>query len=255
MTVKERISITALLGLVTAIAAVTMSAMAVVGYRGGELHFVTALKDFELGAYIAVVALVLSLAGLWLTRPGGVRRGILSGLLGLVLSLPLVIYITNFEYAARSYPPINDITTDTEDPITLWDVPNPVAYPGSQVAELQKQGYPDIKPLELDMDPVRVFELASAVAHDMGWEIVSENAEDLQIEAIATSFLFGFDDYVAVRLQDTNDHTRVDVRSHSHLGKIDRGANARRIRAYLRSLEQRAAVAGSKSDNTASSSN
>ena len=244
MTVKKRISITALLGLVTAVVAVTMAAMAVVGYRGGELHFVTALKDFEWGAYIAGAALVLSLAGLWLARPGGARRGLLPGLLGLVLALPLVVFIVNFEYAARAYPPINDITTDMEEPPSFWEVPNPVVYPGSQVAELQRQGYPDLKPLELAMDPAQAFELASAVARDMGWEIVSENADELQIEAVATSFLFGFEDYVAVRLQDANGHTRVDVRSHSRLGQIDRGANAKRIRAYLRALEQRASASG-----------
>lgn len=57
----------------------------------------------------------------------------------------------NFEYAARAYPPINDITTDTVDPPTFWDVPHPVIYPGEQVAALQRQGYPDLKPLELGM--------------------------------------------------------------------------------------------------------
>ena len=242
MTVKKRISITALLGLVTAMTAMTMAGMAVLGYRGGEIHFVIALKDFEWAAYIAVVAIVLCLAGLWLSRPSGTRRGLLSGLLGLVLSLPLAVYIANFEYAARAYPPINDITTDMEEPPSFWEVPNPVAYPGAEVAELQRQGYPDLKPLELAMDPAQVFKLALILARDMGWKIVSEDADELQIEAVATSFLFGFEDYVAVRLQDANGHTRVDVRSRSRLGQIDRGANAKRISAYLRTMEQRASA-------------
>lgn len=244
MFMKKRISITALLGLVTAVAALAMAAMAVLGYRNGELHFVTALKDFELGAYTAVAALVLSVAGLWLARRpvAGSRLGLLPGLLGLVLSLPLAVYIANFEYAAQAYPPINDITTDTEDPPSFWDVPNPVTYPGSQVAELQRQGYPGLKSLDLAMNPERAFKLASDVSRDMGWEIVAENTDDMQIEAVAISFLFGFEDYVVVRLQDNNGKTRVDVRSHSRLGKIDRGANARRIRDYLSSLERRVAA-------------
>ena len=244
MTVKKRISITVMLGLLTSLAAVTMMAMAVVGYRGGELHFVTALKDFEWAAYTAVVAMVLCLIGLWLTRAKGARRGLPLGLLGLVLALPLVVIIANFEYAARAYPPINDISTDMEDAPNFWEVPNPVVYPGTQVAEQQRKGYPNIKPLELDVDLEQAFKLASAVAHDMGWDIVSENADEMQIEAVAKSFLFGFEDYVAVRLQETNGHTRVDVRSHSRLGRIDRGANAKRIRAYLRALEQRASAFG-----------
>jgi len=240
MTVKTRISITALLGLVISIIAVIIAGKAVLGYRSGELHFVAALVDFERGAYISVVAVVLCLAGLWLSRPSGIRRGLFPGLLGLVLSLPLAVYIANFEYAARAYPPINDITTDMDEPPSFWEVPNPVAYPGPQVAELQRQSYPDLKPLELVMDPAQVFKLASLLARDMGWKVVSEDADELQIEAAATSFLFGFEDYVAIRLQDVNGHTRVDVRSHSRLGRIDRGVNAKRIGAYLRSLEERA---------------
>lgn len=244
MAEKKRISIIALLGLVTSVIAITMATMAVVGYRSGERHFVIALKDFEWGGYLALAAVFLSLAGLWIARPAGIRRGFIVSLLGLVLSLPLAVFIINFEYAARAYPPINDVTTDMEDPPTLWEVPNPVAYPGSQVAELQQEGYPDIKPLIIDMDTVQTFKLASAVAHDMGWEIISENTDDLQIEAVVTSFLFGFEDYVAVRLQESDDRTRVDVRSHSRLGRIDRGVNAKRIRTYLSSLEQRVAGSG-----------
>lgn len=240
MTLKTRISITALLGLVTSMAAVIIAGKAVFGYRGGELHFVTALGDFERAAYIGVVAMFLCLAGLWPLRPRSPRRGLLPSLLGLVLSLPLAVYIANFEYAARTNPPINDITTDMEEPPSFWEVPNPVSYPGAEVAELQRQGYPDLKPLKLAMDADQVFKLASVLARDMGWEIVSEDADELQIEAVATSFLFGFEDYVAVRLKDANGHTRVDVRSHSRLGQIDRGANAKRIRSYLSSLEHRA---------------
>jgi len=223
-------------------AAVILAGKAVLGYRGGELHFVTALENFEWAAYIGVVAVVLCLVGLWLSRPSGGCRGLLPSLLGLVLSLPIAIYIANFEYAARAYPPINDITTDMNEPPNFWEVPNPVAYPGAKMAELQRQNYPDLKPLELTMDPAQVFKLASVLACDMGWEIVSEDTDELQIEAVATSFVFGFEDYVAVRLQDDNGHTRVDVRSHSRLGKIDRGANAKRIRTYLSRLEQRASA-------------
>jgi uncharacterized protein (DUF1499 family) len=239
---KKRFSITALLGLVTAAAGVIMAVLAVAGYRSGELHFMTAIQNFERGVYTSAAAFILSLAALWLTRTGNARRGLWPSLLGLALSLPLTVYIANFEYAARAYPPINDISTDTDDPPAFWEVPNPVMYPGAQVADLQRDGYPEIGPLELDTNPERAFELALAIARDMDWEIVSENAADMQIEAVASSFLFGFKDNVAIRLQPINGRTRVDMRSHSRLGRIDRGANAKRILAYLHALRQRAAA-------------
>ena len=238
---KKPISIIAMLGLITAVTAVIMAGTAVYGYRGAELHFVTAINNFEWGAYTAGVAIILSFAGLWIVRPRGTRRGLLLGLIGLILSLPLVIFILNFEYAARAYPPINDITTDTQDPPTFWDVPNPVTYPGDQVAELQRQGYPNLKHLEVAMEPAQVFKLASIVARDMGWEVVANNISDMQIEAVTTSFIFGFEDYVLIRLQDSNGHTRVDMRSYSRLGRIDRGTNAKHIRTYFHALEQQVA--------------
>jgi len=242
MITKTRISTMAILGLVTSIVAVSTASKAVIGYRSGELHFATALKDFEWASYIGVIAVVLCLVGLWFSRPSSSRRGLFPSFLGLIVSLPLTVYIANFEYAASVYPAINDITTDMEEPPSFWEVPSPVVYPGSDVAELQRQSYPDIKPLTLALDTAQVFKLASVLARDMGWEIVSEDTDELQIEAVATSLLFGFEDYVAVRLQDVNGLTRVDVRSHSRLGKIDRGVNAKRIENYLRSLELRASV-------------
>lgn len=239
MSEKKGFLIISLLSVVTAIIAIVMAAIAVNGYRSGELHFVTTIKDFEMASYIAVAAFVLSLVGLWVARTTGKRSVLLSGVLGLLLSLPLVFFIVNFEYAARAYPPINDITTDMEDAPNFWDVPNPVIYPGERVAEFQKKSYPDLKPLEVAMASDKVFRLASDVAKEMGWEIIIENGDDMQIEAVDTSLLFGFKDNVVIRLQESGDGSRIDVRSHSRLGKIDRGVNAKRIRQYMQKLEQR----------------
>ncbi len=241
MNKRQSISRMALLGLALGITAVGVAVVSVSGYRGGDMHFVTALSVFEWAVYTAAAALLVSLIGLWLTRPGGGRRGLSAALLGLVLALPLVWAGVMFEVTARAYPPINDISTDTEDPPTFWEVPNPAAYPGPQVAALQREAYPDLGPLMLGLAPERVFELAGEVARNMGWEIVSEDTMEMQIEAVSTSFLFGFPDNVVVRIMDEDGQTRVDVRSHSRLGQIDRGANAKRIRAYLGALERHVA--------------
>ena len=37
-------------------------------------------------------------------------------------------------------------------------------------------------------------------------------------------------------------HDRFDARSRSRLGRVDRGVNAKRIRAYLAALQERAAA-------------
>jgi len=70
--------------------------------------------------------------------------------------------------------------------------------------------------------------------------VLSADPAESQIEAIATSRLFGFEDEVAIRVTETDTGARVDMRSRSRLGQIDRGANARRIEAFLSDLETRA---------------
>lgn len=241
MTTGRRISPWAVLALVVALVALAGAATAVLRYRAGEVHFTSALGTFQWSVYAGAAAVVLSLIGLWRSRRGGTRRGFLAAALALLLASPLVGYGVAFEVAARIYPPINDVTTSPEDPPMFWDVPNPQLYPGPEVAALQKEGYPELEPLVLDMGAARAFELATTVAREMGWEIVSRDPDSLKIEAVDTTLLFGFPDNVAVRVREVASGARVDVRSQSRLGRIDRGANARRINRYLDALEHEAA--------------
>lgn len=155
---------------------------------------------------------------------------------------PLSSMALYWDHAARAFPPINAITTDPEDPPAFWDVPNPVPYAGSDVAAIQRSAYPDLTPLELSITPENGFEHALAVAADMGWELIAAEAEDGRIEATDTTLWYGFNDDVVVRVMPSNGGARIDVRSHSRLGRIDRAINARRIRGYLNALGKRAAT-------------
>jgi hypothetical protein len=74
--------------------------------------------------------------------------------------LPLTVMMAQFVWSAQAYPPINDVTTDPDDPPMFWDVPNPRAYPGPEAAELQREGYPDLGPLVVDAGPETAFEQA-----------------------------------------------------------------------------------------------
>jgi uncharacterized protein (DUF1499 family) len=52
----------------------------------------------------------------------------------------------------------------------------------------------------------------------------------------ATTLLFGFKDDVVIRITPAENGSRVDVRSVSRVGHSDLGANATRIREFLRQL-------------------
>lgn len=226
-----------LMGLLLGLASMGIVMLAGVGYRQGWWHFLKGLQIAEGAVYAAVLGLVLSLAGLW--RSCRRRRAVVTGLLGLLLAVPVLGMALQWEYATRTYPPINDISTDTESPPEFWDMPNPMAYPGAAVAQQQRQGYPDLASLTVPMAPAAVFEQALQLVQERGWSVVGSDAAEGRIEAVATSRLFGFADEVAIRVATEGSGSRVDMRSRSRLGQIDRGTNARRIRGWLADLRAR----------------
>ena len=236
----KSISKMALFGLVLAIAAMVTIAISVVGYRLGWWRHPQAFSLFGWATYAAIIALISSAYGLFKTRLQGQQRGLLLAITAIVLSLPIISATVLFEYNARAYPRINDISTDTLDPPSFWDVAEPMEYPGESVAELQQAAYPDLVPLLVPITSEQAFEHALAIITDKGWDVVAKAPGEGRIEAVVTSLLYGFKDEVIVRIAYSNGGTIVDCRSRSSIGHIVRGANANRIRNYLKALKKRA---------------
>lgn len=240
-TPTKQLSWYAMAGLILGIAATATLVASGIGSRQGWWHFTLALQVSEWASNGAALALLLSIGGLIQARPGSQRRGLLLAVLGIVASLPLVAIAIQWEVAGRIYPAINDISTDTSDAPVFWDMPIATDYPGAKVAAQQRAAYPDLAPLKLAIPPNEAFESALAAAKYSGWEIVASVPEEGRIEATAKTRLYGFTDEVAVRIKPADGGSQVDVRSRSRVGRIDRGANAKRIRAYLAALDKRVA--------------
>lgn len=220
------------------LASLALLAVAVWGLRAGGWPWPQAYDLAGWGTWAAGAGTVAALAGLvvWLRRRKG---GAGAVLLGLILSLPVAGLGAAFEIAARTTPPINDISTDTDDPPVFWFTATPSDYPASNAGP-QSAAYPEVRPLDLPLSSDDAFAAALALVEARGWEVLSADPAENQIEAIATSRLFGFEDEVAIRVTETDSGARIDMRSRSRLGQIDRGANARRIEAFLADLETRA---------------
>lgn len=236
---SKPISRFAMAGLLLGVAALAAWVTAGIGSRQGWWHFTLGLQVSEWASYAATLALILSICGAVQSRPGARRRGLLVAVLGTAASLPLVAMAIQWEYATRTYPAINDISTDTRDAPVFWDMPVPTDYPGAKVAALQREAYPDLTSLKLATPANQTFEHALALVKDKGWEVVSSVPEEGRIEATTKSLLYGFTDEVAVRVKPAEGGSTVDVRSRSRVGRIDRGMNAKRIRAYMADLGKR----------------
>lgn len=152
-------------------------------------------------------------------------------------------------------PFIHDITTDFDNPPAIvrgaaLPRKNPAAYVGDEpargsemtVAQAQREAFPDIQPLTLPVDLKSAIAASRAILEEMNLEILAEGpigeaGQGWRIEAVATSFWYGFKDDFIVRLTPIRDGVRVDLRSKSRVGLSDLGINAARVRDFLARLE------------------
>ena len=144
---------------------------------------------------------------------------------------------------ARNVPLIHDVSTDLVDPpkfVALQAVrkasPNGADHGGAEVAKLQSQGYPAIKPMVVARPPREVMQQAIEAAHALRWEIALSDVAAGRLEATATTRWWGFKDDIVVRVTPEGTGSRVDVRSASRVGLSDLGVNAKRIREFLARL-------------------
>ena len=153
-------------------------------------------------------------------------------------------------------PFIHDITTDFENPPQIIAAaalprknppqyvggnPAPRAKAGVSIADAQRAAFPDIVPVVTDADPEVAISAARRVLADMKLAVLAEGPleapDGLRIEAVHTSFWYGFKDDFIVRISPLADGgTRIDVRSKSRIGLSDIGANAARIRDFTKRL-------------------
>lgn len=229
----------ALVGLILGVIALGMLFVTGPGARFGWWHFRTSFTLMRYAAYAGVAAAAVSLIGVALSHGRGrVIAGIGLLLGGLAWFLPW-----SWRRDARQYPPIHDISTDVRNPPVFVavaplrrDAPNPVEYQGDSVAAQQQKAYPDVRPLMMAMPVDSAFSLALRTAREMGWELVDQDRAGGRIEATATTPWMGFKDDVVIRVTAASGISRVDVRSKSRVGRGDAGANANRVRQYLRRL-------------------
>lgn len=233
----------AILGFIIALIAIVLVAAPGLAYREHWLDLESAFGTLRWGTWLGLAAMIVSLIGAWLARPGQARRGFAGAIAGVVIGafafgLPFAFVLT-----AEHVPPIHDITTDTTSPPQFVavlalrkDASNSAEYGGPDIAQQQRSAYPDIQPVMLAVPPAQAFNQALKAVRDMGWELVASAPNEGRIEATDTTLWFGFKDDIVIRVTVNGDASRVDVRSVSRVGRSDLGKNAHRVQAYLAKL-------------------
>jgi uncharacterized protein (DUF1499 family) len=161
-----------------------------------------------------------------------------------VIALAFAYVPWQWKQTLDRFPYIHDITTDTENPPAFVaaarlrkDGDHPITYDGPEVATQQKEAYPELVPLITSAPADQVFEAAKSTLLGMGLTLSDADPAAGRIEATQKTFWYGFTDDVVVRITQTPEGTRVDVRSKSRVGRSDLGQNAKRIRIFLAKLQ------------------
>jgi len=193
-----------------------------------------------LGA-VAMTTGAISILRTWSRFGPEDRRRSLSGTL---LGMALVAIVLVAAGGGRGKPPINDVTTDLENPpdfASASEVPDyagrDMTYPDA-FAPIVRKAYPKLEPIHVSAPPDEAYARALASAEALGWQVVHEDPEEKTFTATDTSAVFRFVDDVTIRIRSAEwDGTRIDVRSKSRVGRGDLGANAERIQRFAAEMK------------------
>lgn len=215
------------------------------GYQWGIWGLGTGFTVLRYAAYACFGLLAVQVIFFFFIKEAGVpaKAMILTGFIFTLVTSATAIY---WQYKAQSVPPIHDITTDLQMPPEFnamlrlrEDAPNPPEYAGEETAEQQRNYYPDIQPLVVSDPPQVVIDEIVRLIEEREWSLVSINRKEGRVEATETLPWFGFKDDVVLRVTETDNGTKIDMRSKSRIGRSDVGVNAERIEGFLNDLEDR----------------
>ncbi|MFT5692873.1 MAG: hypothetical protein ACI92E_002209 [Oceanicoccus sp.] len=226
----------------SSIAILLLMPIAALGTRFGIWPFTIGLLLFAVSMLSSVLIQIIT--AIWLIRKPQ-KPGTKTALRwASVFALPpLVIVALTLSNMSKGYPPIHNISTDTANPPQFTQAltqrgsdSNPLDY-SKELAHIQNAAYPDLTTVMSTKSASDTYKNALAICLENGWDVYGQNPEDGTIEAVDTSFWFGFKDDIIVRIEATDTGSKMDLRSVSRVGVSDIGVNANRIRHFVTSFE------------------
>jgi uncharacterized protein (DUF1499 family) len=242
--------VAAWLGFFDSLIALALVLAGIVGAYFGIAAPYFGFQLFLFGLLFGVLGLITGLIGLFRTRRPQWRsahsRAVVAAYIGAILTA-LLVYLA---LGAKGYPPINDITTDVDNPpefVKAEFIPanraRNLKYDKTKYAEAQLRGYGMVEPLRLSLDPDQAFKEISAQAAAMpGWTITYSDPKTRTIEGIALTSLFHFRDDFVIQVRPGPSGSLVEMRSKSRDGVGDVGANYKRIKTFFTVLSSNAAT-------------
>ncbi len=225
-----------------ALLSISLIAAGIVGAHFYLIEPFMGFQLFALGFLLSIMGALIGFLAIFMTRKPQLRAGRNRALVGTVICLLIALPLIATVLRGSKYPPINDITTDFENPPEfvfaqrLQHEPNrDMKYNKAKYADRQQAGYGNIGPIKERLEPSAEFERVTEVAQAVpAWKITYSDPATNTLEVVATSRLFHFHDDVVIQIRPTPDGASlIEMRSKSRDGIGDFGVNARRIRGFF----------------------
>ena len=222
-----------------------MLLVAVCGYRYEFFSIKFSLLVLtKYGVYASILGTALSLVAFGYSFKISSRYySIIISILSFAINVTIITFFYNNILALKSNPMINDVSTSYYD-IIEYRIYKNHNLPSDEHKLLQKFG--GFKMPNYDLSTLlinnktkdQVFKESLKITISMGLDVTYNNLEEGIIEAVDTSFWYGFEDDMIIRIEQLiSDDIIVDVRSASRVGRSDFGKNVTRIRDFLEKLK------------------
>ena len=228
--------------IITFIALFTLC-ISVIGYRLEVLSVVFSLLILtKYATYLSLLAIVLSLIAFGNILGNNKLWSISNIIFNIIINIVLVTYIYSTIIALKSNPVINDISTNYDDVLKFKMYKKHNLHSDKHILLQEYGGFnqpsSSIIPLQINNKTlIEVFKASQNVLNNMGLRITYSNLEEGLIEAVDSSFWYGFKDDIIIRIERLiSDDIKVDIRSASRTGKSDFGVNSIRIRGILKKI-------------------
>ena len=221
-------------------------------FRAGVLNVEQATVGVETaGFWVFLAGLVLVVFGLAMSFFARSHKGVIVAVVAGIANGYGFGHLYSQGELRKDLPPMWDAQTDWRRPVEFSEktlearkaanavaVKDDATFPptsrdwfGMTFAVAQEKVYTEIPPLMVKGSLASATAAAVQGAKQLGWNVTVNDPATGTVEAVATTFWYGFVSDVAVRVQAQGENARVDIRSTSRIAAPDMGANAAQVKA------------------------
>ena len=222
-------------------------------------HYVAGLALLFIAPVFIIILALWGMAHVWNTGYQGGKRASFACFLMLPLVITLTLAIMNVSKGQITHDVWTGKSITKPDYESLALIRSQHIYRAAIPDRVKESGFlkaPPAPPLPVIMDISMQEAVSFAVLTaqlDMGWSLATDIpdivTENFKFEATDNSFPLFFKDDIIVVLEEKENGIHINARSSSRIGQHDFGANRKRIAAYFRLIERRAAATIYNPDN------